>query len=90
MTAFAGAIDEVKDNILSYVKSQANARLFQEIAGAGAVAIFLWMSAGQLHMPMAEVLVLALIFYRLLPLVQSLQQGAQQLLHSAPAARHNS
>ena len=87
VTAFAGALDEVKNNILSYVKSQSNAHLFQEIAGAGAVGIFLWISAGQLHMPMAEVLVLALIFYRLLPLVRSLQQGAQQLLHSAPAAR---
>lgn len=87
VTAFAGAIDEVKDNILSYVKSQSNAHLFQEIAGACAVGIFLWISAGQLRMPMAEVLVLALIFYRLLPLVRSLQQGAQQLLHSAPAAR---
>jgi ATP-binding cassette subfamily C protein len=87
VTAFAGAIDEVNDNFLSYMRGQANAHLIQEIAGAGAVAIFLWMSAGQLHMPMAEVLVLALILYRLLPLVQSLQQGAQKLLHSAPAAR---
>jgi ATP-binding cassette subfamily C protein len=86
VAAFAGAIDEVRDNFLSYLRSYANARLFQEIAGAGAVAIFLWMSAGQLHMPIAEVLVLALILYRLLALVQSLQQGAQHLLHSAPAA----
>ena len=37
-------------------------------------------------MPIAEVLVLALIFYRLLPMVQALQQDAQQLLHMAPAA----
>jgi ATP-binding cassette subfamily C protein len=86
IAAFAGAIDDVNDNVLSFLRSEANARLFQEIAGAAAIAIFLWMSAGQLQMPMAEVLVLALVFYRLLPLVQSLQQGAQQLLHSAPAA----
>jgi len=86
VTAFAGAIDEVKDNVRSYIRNQANARLFQEIAGAGAMAIFLWMSAGQLQMPMEEVLVLALVLYRLLPLFQSLQEGAQQLLHSAPAA----
>jgi ATP-binding cassette subfamily C protein len=85
VTAFAKAIDEVNDNLLSYLRSNANARLFQELAGAGAVAIFIWISAAQLHMPMAEVLVLALVFYRLLPLVQSLQQGAQQFLHSAPA-----
>jgi len=86
VTAFAGAIDEVRNNIISYMRSEANARLFQEIAGAGAVGVFLWMSAGQLHMPMAEVLVLVLILYRLLPLVQSLQQAAQHLVHLAPAA----
>ena len=85
VTAFAKAINEVNDNLLSYMRSYTNARLYQEIARAGAVAIFLYVSAGQLRMPMAEVLVLALILYRLLPLVQSLQQGAQQLLHSAPA-----
>ncbi|MBG0792069.1 ABC transporter ATP-binding protein [Methylocystis sp. H62] len=87
VTAFAGAIDEVKDNFLSYLRSHTNARLIQEIAGAAAVAMFLWTAATQLHMPMAEVLVLSLILYRLLPLLQSLQQDAQQLLHAAPAAQ---
>lgn len=38
-------------------------------------------------MPIAEVLALALIFYRLLPLIQGLQQTMQQLLHAAPAAQ---
>lgn len=41
VSAFARVIDEVRDNWLSYVRSNANARLFQEIAGAGVVAIFL-------------------------------------------------
>ena len=86
VTAFAEAINEVKGSLLSYVSSQANARAFQEIAGTIAVAAFLWISAALLRMPVAEVLVLALIFYRLLPLAQSLQQAAQQLLHTAPAA----
>jgi ATP-binding cassette subfamily C protein len=48
--------------------------------------IFLWGSVALFRMPIAEVLVLALIFYRLLPMVQALQQDAQQLLHTAPAA----
>jgi ATP-binding cassette subfamily C protein len=87
VSAFAKAIDEVSDNLLSFIRNQANARLFQEIAGACAVAIFLWMSADLFHMPIAQVLVLALIFYRLLPLIQALQQDAQQLLHVAPAAQ---
>jgi ABC-type multidrug transport system fused ATPase/permease subunit len=86
VSAFAAAIDEVKSNLVSFTRNQANARLAQEIAGACSVVIFLWGSVALFHMPVAEVLVLALIFYRLLPMVQALQQDAQQLLHMAPCA----
>lgn len=87
VSAFASAVDEVRDNLVSFTRHQANARLAQEIAGTCSVVIFLWGSVALFDMPVAEVLVLALIFYRLLPLVQALQQDAQQLLHTAPAAR---
>jgi ATP-binding cassette subfamily C protein len=87
VSAFASGVDEVRDNFLGSIKNDANARLFQEIGGACAVAIFLWVSAESFNMPIAQVLVLTLIFYRLLPLVQALQQTAQQLLHVAPAAQ---
>lgn len=87
VSAFAGAVDGVKDNLLSFTENHNNARIVQELAGAASVAVFLGVSAGLLHLPAAQVLVLALIFYRLLPQVQGLQQAAQQLLHVAPAAR---
>jgi ATP-binding cassette, subfamily C, bacterial len=51
------------------------------------VTLFLWVSAGLLGLPVAQVLVLTLIFYRLLPLVQGLQQSAQQVLHTSSAAQ---
>jgi ATP-binding cassette subfamily C protein len=84
---FARAIDDVKGNLLSYTRSHSNARLFQDIAGGFALALFLWVSAGLLGLPVAQVLVLTLIFYRLLPLVQGLQQSAQQILHTSSAAQ---
>ena len=87
VSAFAGAIDEVRGNLVSFARNQANARLVQEVAGACSIVFFLWGSVVLFRMPIAEVLVLALIFYRLLPMVQVLQQDAQQLLHTAPAAR---
>ena len=87
VTIFARAIDDVNSHLLSYTRSHSNARLLQEVAGACAVALFLWVSAGLLGLPVAEVLVLALIFYRLLPLVQGLQQSAQQILHTSSAAQ---
>ena len=86
VTIFARAIDEVNSHLLSYTRSHSNTRLWQEVAGACAVALFLWISAGLAGLPVAEVLVLALIFYRLLPLVQGLQQSAQQILHTSSAA----
>jgi ATP-binding cassette, subfamily C, bacterial len=87
VTIFARAIDDVKGNLLSYTKSHLNARLFQDVAGAFAVAFFLWVSTGLLGLPVAEVLVLALIFYRLLPLVQGLHQSAQRILHTSAAVQ---
>ncbi len=87
VSALSRVIDEVRDNWLSYVRSGANARLFQDIAGAGVVAIFLWLSVAFFHMPVAQVLALTLIFYRLLPLIQGLQQTMQQLLHASPGAQ---
>src|SRR5262249_44333004 len=42
---------------------------------------------GLLGLPVAQVLVLTLISYRLLPMVQGLQQSAQQILHTSSAAQ---
>lgn len=87
VAAFAAAVNNEKTSVLSFTESQGNARLAQELAGALSVAFFLAISVETLRIPMAQVLVLALIFYRLLPLAQGLQQSAQQLLHLAPAAQ---
>ncbi|CAJ0888697.1 Heterocyst differentiation ATP-binding protein HepA [freshwater sediment metagenome] len=87
VAAFAKSVSELRENILLFTRNQANARLLQELAGAGAVTLLLGVGAGILLMPTADVLVLALILYRLLPLVQGLQGDAQELLHAAPAAQ---
>lgn len=86
VSSFAAAVDKIRDNFVAFAKSQGDAEVMQEIAGACSVALFLGVSAGVLRMPAAQILVLALIFYRLLPLIRSLQQAAQELLHVAPAA----
>ena len=78
--AFASANNEIRDNLLSHIRSRANAQVLQKIAGACTVAMFLWISSELLHMSIAKVLVLALIFYRLLPMVQALQQTVHELL----------
>lgn len=87
IAAFASRIDDVNRQLASYVSAQSKARLFQEIAGAFAVALFVWIGAEALGLPSSEVLALVLIFYRLLPLVLGLQQSLQQLLHMSSAVR---
>lgn len=84
--AFTGAVDEVNQFVFSYTKSAANARQLQEICAGLALVAFIWIGAAIMKLPLSDVLVLALIFYRLLPLFQRLQQSAQEMLHASSAA----
>lgn len=86
--AFVQVIDTLRGNLIAYARSHTHARLVQEIAGAFVVAGFLWICIVLARMPVADVLVLALILYKLLPLIQAAQQAAQQLLHAAPAMQY--
>ena len=85
--AFKSAIEEVDSQVLAFTRSAATARFLQNVAAVVVVAIFVWVSVALARLSISEVLVLALILYRLLPLVQGLQQSAQQVLHTAPSAR---
>ena len=87
VVAFTRRITDVNRQMFCFMSAQTNARLVQEIAGAFAVALFVWIGADLLGLPSAEVLVLVLIFYRLLPLVLGLQQSIQQLLHTSSAVQ---
>jgi len=87
VAAFAHRIEDVNRQLFSFVGAQTSARLVQEIAGAFAVALFVWIGADLLGLPSAEVLALVVIFYRLLPLVLGLQQSIQQLLHTSSAVQ---
>jgi ATP-binding cassette subfamily C protein len=83
--AFTKAVEEVDHQVLAFTRSAASARLSQELAGIVAVAVFIWASAAFAQLSIPEVLVLALILYRLLPLMQNVQQALQQALHIAPS-----
>jgi ATP-binding cassette subfamily C protein len=85
--AFANAVEEVDFQILAFSRSAATARFLQDVAALVALGIFVWASVAIARLSISEVLVLALVLYRLLPLIQSLQQAAQQVLHIAPSVR---
>ncbi len=83
--AFSARVEDVARRMLAFSRGQADARFVQEVAGAAAVAAFLWGGATAAHLPPPQLLPLVLIFYRLLPLTQQLQQAAQQILHMLPS-----
>ena len=85
--AFNNAVEEVDSQVLAFTRSAATARFLQEVAAVLAVAVFIWASVAFAQLSISEVLVLALILYRLLPLMQNVQQAAQQVLHIAPSVR---
>lgn len=87
VAAFTHRVKDVNRQMFSFMSAQINARLIQEIAGAFAVAFFVWIGADVIGLPSADVLVLILIFYRLLPLVLGLQQSIQQLLNTFSAVQ---
>lgn len=84
--ALAHSLDSINDSHFFYLKTRSDARLLQEIAAAIAITVFLWISVGLWQMASAKVLTLALVLYRLLPLMQQMQQSVQQVLHTIPAA----
>jgi ATP-binding cassette subfamily C protein len=85
--AFNNAVWEVDAQLLAYTRSATTARFLQDVAAVVAVAIFVWVSIALARLSISEVLVLALILYRLLPLMQNVQQAGQQVLHTVPSAR---
>ena len=84
--AFANALAGVDRDMAAYARSAANARLMQDVLAAAVVIAFLWAGYAMWELPIAELLVLAAVLFRLLPLMQSLQLAAQELLHNADAA----
>ena len=82
---FSRRVSDIARQMLSFSRTQADARLLQDVIGAGAIVAFLWTGLNVGHLPLPQLLPLALIFYRLLPLAKELQQAAQQLLFMLPS-----
>ncbi len=87
ISAFNTAGKEIDFQLLAFISSTTTANFLQQVAAVLAVAIFVWAGVAFAQLSVSEVIVLALIFYRLLPLMHSLQQSAQQVLHFAPSVR---
>lgn len=87
VATFEAAARSAEGADLAAARLQANTRLLLDCIVAVALAGFLWLAASWARLPLADLLVLILVFQRLLPMLQSVQELAQQFVHAAPAYR---
>ena len=85
--AFADAARSAEGADLAATKLQANTRFMLDCVVAVALAGFLWAAASWAGLPLADLLVLILVFQRLLPMLQGVQELGQQFVHASPAYR---
>lgn len=87
VAAFDAAARGAEGADLAATRLQANTGFLLDCIVAVALAGFLWLAASWARLPLADLLVLILVFQRLLPMLQSVQELAQQFAHVAPAYR---
>lgn len=83
--AFADAARSAEGADLAANRLQADTRFLLDCLVAVALAGFLWMAASWAGLPLADLLVLILVFQRLLPMLQGVQELGQQFVHASPA-----
>ena len=85
--AFADAARGAEGADLAAARLQADTRFMLDCLVAVALASFLWAAAGWAGLPLGDLLVLILVFQRLLPMLQGVQELSQQFVHASPAYR---
>ena len=85
--AFADAVSDAERAYLSGSRLLAKSRLVTDGAIAACLAGFLWLGSSWAGLPLANLLVLILVFQRLMPMFQDMQSLAQQLVQYVPALR---
>lgn len=85
--AFEDAARSAEGADLAATRLEANTRLLLDGVVAVALAGFLWLAASWAKLPLADLLVLILVFQRLLPMLQGVQELSQQFVHASPAYR---
>jgi ATP-binding cassette subfamily C protein len=85
VTTFAADMARSRGAQLDFVKASQLAAAIQLIVGAFVLAVLAWVSIDSLHIPLAELVVLAYIFNRILPLITSAQNNVQFIAQAIPA-----
>jgi ATP-binding cassette subfamily C protein len=85
LTSFGDAMAQARRSQIDFAKAQATATAVQLSVTAVVLAVLIDVAVGQFALPLAELLVLAFIFTRLVPQVSQAQSNVQTLAQSLPA-----
>jgi len=82
---FNETIVNLRQQMLDFTRSNAWVGMIYQIGAAIALSGLLYIAAVRLRLPVAELLVLILVFARLLPLLSNLQRNYQHFVYMLPA-----
>jgi ATP-binding cassette subfamily C protein len=83
--AFDESVRESRQAQIDFAIASSSASAIQFVVTAAFLALLVDIALEQLHVPLAQLLVLALVFMRLVPQISSAQRNIQLLAQSAPA-----
>jgi len=82
---FRSITRDMAEQSLTFTRLSASGKLWQDVGGATVLSAFLYFAAAVRGVPVADLVVLVIIFSRLLPRMGFLQQNWQRLHHYLPA-----
>ena len=85
---FTDAKAAMRRRRLAFTRTSAAARAATQSGAAAALAALIWFVVSVADVTPAELAIMALIFARVLPAAERLQQQAQELAHALPAYAH--
>jgi len=75
----------VTDQIVHFTKANAATRMYYEIGGAVALAVFFFVAMEIVNIPAANLLLIVFLFTRLLPRFSMIQQSVQRITNALPS-----
>lgn len=85
LTDLKTTIDHLRKKQLGFTASTAASNAMFQVLGAMLLAVFLFIGVVTWQIPVAEMLVMVLIFGRVLPMFLTTHQNIQHILHAIPA-----
>ncbi len=82
---FAAKLKSVRENMVGFIRLTTISTMVFQILSAGAAVLFIWVAVRVAQLELANLIVLLLIFIRLAPRFNAIQQALEGLLSSLPA-----